>query len=175
MFRPQSLGSLFSIFFLCVCSVTAGAGNPSPAERLITGLYKDFGCPGPSVSAPNCDTAEAEQRKNLTEQNRATLGKYFDTSLVALLEKERQCVIKTQGICNVDFDLLYASQDPAAADLSIKTAAANKVIVSFRYPSNGERITIEYLLSSTRNGPRITDVIYPDAISLRKLLTTRQP
>jgi hypothetical protein len=153
--------------------VTATAASPAPSERLINGLYKEFGCPGPSVSAPKCDTPEADQRKAVTEQGRATLRRYFDASLVALLEKERQCVIRTQEICNLDFDLLYASQDPDAADLSINAAAPDKVIVSFRYPSNGERITIQYLLAQTRTGPRITDVIYPDAISLRKLLMTK--
>lgn len=73
------------------------------------------------------------------------------------------------------FDLLYASQDPDAADLSIKAEASNKVVVSFRYPSNGERITIQYLLAQTRNGPRINDVIYPNDTSLRKLLMTKLP
>jgi hypothetical protein len=150
-------------------------GESPPTERLINGLYKDFGCPGPSVSAPKCDTPTADQRKAVTDQSRAVLGKYFDASLVALLLKERRCVTKTQEICNLDFDLLYASQDPDAADLSIKAAATNKVIVSFRYPSTGERITIQYLFAPTRNGPRITDIIYPDNTSLRKRLMTTLP
>jgi hypothetical protein len=127
------------------------------------------------VSAPKCDTPEADQRKAVTEQSRAVLGKYFDAPLVALLVKERQCVIKTQEICNLDFDLLYASQDPDAVDLSIEATAANKVIVSFRYPSNEERITIQYLLALARNGPRIADVIYANDTSLRKLLMTKLP
>ena len=172
----QKLGkSLFSLVLLCLCSLTATAASPAPTERLINGLYKEFGCPGPSVSTPQCDIPEADQRKAVTEQSRATLRRYFDTSLVALLEKEQQCIIKTQEICNLDFDLLYASQDPDAADLRIKAAAPNKVIVSFRYPSNGERITIQYLLVQTRNGPRINDVIYPNDTSLRKLLMTKLP
>lgn len=175
MFRVRSLTSLFSVVLLCLCSLSAMAASRAPTERLVNGLYKDFGCPGPSVSAPKCDTPEADQRKAVTEQSRAVLGKYFDASLVALLLKERRCVTKTQEICNLDFDLLYASQDPDAADLSIKAAATNKVVVSFRYPSNGERITIQYLFAPTRNGPRITDVIYPDNTSLRKLLMTTLP
>jgi hypothetical protein len=168
--------SLFSLLLLSAIAVSAVPVNEPDAHRaelLINGLYKDFGCPGPSVSSPDCDTLEADQRKSVTEQGRAVLGKYFDPGLVALLLKERQCVEKNQGICNLDFDLLYASQDPEAADLTIKTAAANKVTVSFRYPSNGERITIQYLLVPTRNGLRITDVIYPDQTSLRKLLMTK--
>lgn len=160
---------------LCLSSVAATAASPAPAERLINGLYKNLGCPGPSVSSPRCDTPEADRRKAVTEQSPAVLGKYFDASLVALLVKERQCVTRKQEICNLDFDVLYASQDPDAADLSITAAATDKVIVSFRYPSSGERVTIQYVLAPTRSGPRITDVIYADDTSLRKLLMTKVP
>ena len=175
MTKLQTLQALLAALLLFLCSNAATAASPMPTERLINGLYKEFGCPGPSVSAPKCDTPEADRRKAVVEQSRAVLGKYFEASLVTLLVKERQCVTRTQEICNLDFDLLYASQDPDATDLSIKTAATNQVIVSFRYPSSGERITIQYLLAPTRKGPRITDVIYPNKTSLRKLLMTKLP
>lgn len=167
--------SHLSLLLLCLCALSTTAASPGPAERLINGLYKDFGCPGPSISAPRCDSPEANQRKPLVEQSPAALGKYFVPSLATLLVKDHQCVVRTQEICNLDFDPLYASQDPDAADLSIRAAAADKVVVSFRYPSNGERITIRYLLAPTHDGLRITDVVYSDQTSLRKLLTSKLP
>lgn len=173
--KLQTLQAFLATLLLGLCSHAAAAEGSAPTEQLINVLYEEFGCLGPSVSAPKCDTPEADRRKAIFEQSRATLRKYFDASLVTLLEKERQCVTRTQEICNFDFDLLHASQDPDAADLSIKAEASNKVVVSFRYPSNGERITIQYLLAQTRNGPRITDVIYPNDTSLRKLLMTKLP
>lgn len=175
MFGSRHFALFLSIALSCLGSAIATAANPVAGEQLINGLYKDFGCPGPSVSAPRCDSPEAHRRKAMTKQSRFVLGKYFDASLVSLLVKERQCVTKTQEICNLDFDMLYASQDPGAVDLSIKAATTNRVIVRFRYPSNGEQITIQYLLAPTRSGPRITDVIYPDDTSLKKLLMTKLP
>jgi hypothetical protein len=139
------------------------ADGPS---AVVVKLYKDFawealGSSGATFGPP------------LAEQPRAVLDKYFDGTLTSLLIDDAACETRSQGEeCNLDFNLMFASQDPSVSDLEIKALGAGHVAVSFKYPGNGETIRLEYITVETRSGSRIKDIIYhgqPDRSLVRIL------
>lgn len=111
----------------------------------------------------------------LSQQESSVLRRYFDQELTSLLVKDRRCAATSGGICNLDFDPIFASQDPAAADLSIHPMSNDIVAVEFTYPSSGEKVRLEYRLAKSAGGWRIHDIRYPgmsDA-SLKQLLARK--
>lgn len=115
--------------------------------------------------------------KPVQQQSESILRQYFDPGLAALLVQERNCVIRRREVCNMDFDPLFASQDPAATDFTIQGQGIGKVTVAFTYPSNGEKVKLDFLLKQVGRNWRISDVIYPNLrnASLKKLLSTQLP
>jgi hypothetical protein len=58
---------------------------------------------------------------------------------------------------------IWASQDPTAVDLSIeKTKKEDIIKVRFRYPSNNEKIELNYRVTKTPKGWRISDIAGKD-------------
>ena len=97
------------------------------------------------------------------------LRKYLDEHLVSLLLADRECA-KKEGICHLDFTLLWDSQDPSAYDLKISPADASNVVrVEFFHAPGGAKTTIRYKMVKTPDGWRIADIVYKE-ISLAKLL-----
>jgi hypothetical protein len=145
---------------------TAHGTGPS---AVVAKLYKDFawealGAPDATFGAP------------LSEQPIAVLNKYFDGTLASLLADDAACVQRSQGDeCNLGFNLMFASQDPSASDLEIKPVASDRVAVSFKYPSNGKKIRLEYVTVQTRAGWRIKDIVYHNQNdeSLVRILSTK--
>jgi len=115
--------------------------------------------------------------KPLTQQEGAILRRYFDQELSSLLVKDRQCATTSGELCNLDFDPIFASQDPAAIDLSIRSAPNDMVAVEFTYPSSGEKIRLEYRLTKSQAGWRIGDIRYPGMsdVTLKQLLARKLP
>ena len=143
-------------------SLTRDAG-----AALVTSLYKNFAWQAVFAS---------DAGGTLAAQPRAELEKYFDAELTESFLKEQKCLARRKGeLCHLDFDPLFASQDPAATNLTVKPAAGGKVMVEFVYPSGGEKIRLEFSLKSTAQGWRITDIRYLNmqGISLRKVLRSR--
>jgi len=71
------------------------------------------------------------------------------------------------------FDPIFASQDSQAVDLAIETSAPDQVRARFVYPSNGQKMEIDYSVAKTVQGWRIADILYPDSatVSLKALLS----
>jgi len=112
----------------------------------------------------------------LDKQSYEVLTKYFDEALSSLFVKNQQCMRKTGEVCSLDFDPIFASQDSAATDLTIKQTNGNTVQVQFIYPSNGQKINLEYKTVKTANGWRISDIVYEGSpkFSLKQLLSGKQ-
>ena len=159
---------LFLVFTFAVPPGTLAAAPRiyEKPEDVVAWVYRDFAF---SVIMPfYWDDA------SLTEQPEETLLLYFTDELASLIIKDRQCAEDTYGICNLDFDPIFASQDPAAMDLEITPAdESNTVHVQFTYPGNGQKIRISYEVEKTPRGWRIKDIIYSDIRSLRKILGRR--
>ena len=105
---------------------------------------------------------------------RAELLKYLEPRLAEALLKDRRCAKRTRQICRLDFSPMWASQDPGAMELRVQRGDdASRVKVSFKYPSNGDLIVINYDLTQTSQGLRIKDVHYPTGSVLSKILAVK--
>ena len=165
----RALCTIFSA--LIVTAPVAAAPRVSDEQIAIVGsLYKTF-------AWQVLSSASSVFGKPLTQQDSSILRRYFDQELASLLVKDNNCATKTGEICNLDFDPIFASQDPAAIDLTIRSTPKDIVAVEFTYPSSGEKVRLEYRMAREENGWRIDDIRYPgmsDA-SLKQLLARKLP
>lgn len=149
------------------CSAKAIEADP-PA--VIYQLYRDFGWMA-------LFALEGKVARYLggpiAKQSRSVLKKYFDPELTQLLLNEARCKAQRKGeLCSLDFDPIFASQDPGATNLFIIAADPGTVLVRFTYPSNGEKIQLKYQVKKHDLGWRIDDIIYlsNDNVSLKVIL-----
>lgn len=159
-----------SLTFVLVTQTGAAPLVPDEKIAIVGSLYKAFAW---QVLSSSDDVFG----KPLVQQEDPVLRRYFDQELTSLLIKDRHCATKAGGICNLDFDPIFASQDPAAVDLSIRSMPNDIVAVEFTYPANGEKVKLEYRLTKTQGAWRIGDIRYPgmsDA-SLKQLLARKLP
>lgn len=137
---------------------------------VVAKLYKDFAW-----------QAVASQRdlfgEDLSHQGKSTLGKYFAPDLADLLVKDAACQTRSQGICNLDFDLLFDSQDPRVTDLDVSTTSPGKVAVVYKDPVDGKATRIDFDVARVAGIWKITDVVYnrPEQVSLKRVLSRKLP
>ena len=161
---------VISLALPILASPAAASGLSDERVVIVRDLYKAFAWQVLS----NSDNVFG---KPLLQEEVSVLRRYFDQELTSLLVKDRKCIAQTGEICNLDFDPIFASQDPAAADLTIRPAPNNMVEVEFIYPSNGEKVRLEYRMVKNQAGWRISDIRYPglsDA-TLKQLLARKLP
>ena len=170
MNRPRIIFFLLLIVLSLYLPFDAIAGDSHAYKRpedVVAWIYRDF--------AFDAIMPLYWENAKLIEQSRKTLLLYFTDELTSLILKDRQCVIDTHEVCKLDFDPIFASQDPGAMDLEISPADKSNIVhVQFRYPDNGEKISLSYHVEKTGRGWRIRDIIYTDAGSLRNLLSCQK-
>lgn len=153
-----------------IAPAAAAPGVPDDQVAIVASLYKSFAWQVLSSSI-------GVFGKPLTQQKSSVLRHYFDQDLASLLVKDGHCAAKTGEPCNLDFDPIFASQDPAAIDLTIHFMPKDIVAVEFTYPASGENVRLEYRMIRKENGWRIDDIRYPgmsDA-SLKQVLARKLP
>jgi hypothetical protein len=132
---------------------TAVAAKAETEAGVVAKLYKDFAWQGiggqPDLFGDD-----------VAHQSRATLEKYFTPRLAELLIKDAACQVKEQGICNLDVDLLFDSQDPRVTDLEVSTVSPGRVAVVFTDPVNDEKTKIEFEVAQVAGKWKIADIIY---------------
>jgi len=151
----------------------AGAALAATAEKetvVVAKLYKDFAW---QAMASQADLFG----EDLAHQQKATLEKYFAPALAELLIKDAACQIKHQGICNLDFDLLFGSQDPRVTDLDITALSPGRVSVVFKDPVEDKKTRIDFEVTQVAGVSKIMDVIYrnPEKVSLKSVLSRKIP
>jgi len=145
--------SALASLFLLAPGAQAQAGQPSD---IVYQLYKDY-----AWEALFEDSGKVAG-KPLLSQPRRILARYFDDTLVRLLLKEQACLAQHIGeVCNLDFNPIFASQDPGAAGLKIESSTPAQVEVQFTYPSDRSTVRLVYRMVHTRSGWRIHDIRYP--------------
>jgi hypothetical protein len=115
--------------------------------------------------------------KNYWFDNKEKLSKYFDSTLTALFLHDEECKERTQEICNLDFDPIIDAQDldnnyPVNFKVKMlvcKSQTCCKVI----FTNITKRILI-YKLSRTKLGWKISDIIFSNGQSLKKLLSKKR-
>lgn len=164
--------ALCAISFALV-SITPSTAAPRESDEqvaIVGSLYKTFAW---QVLSSSFNVFG----KPLAQQASSVLRRYFDQELASLLVKDGHCAAKTGEICNLDFDPIFASQDPAAVDLTIRPMPKDIVAVEFTYPSSGEKVRLEYRMARRENGWRIDDIHYSGMSngSLKQLLKRKLP
>jgi len=104
---------------------------------------------------------------------RVSLEKYFDNELTDLFIKDFECEKREQGVCNLDFDPIYAAQDfdEKTTDLKVAQVSGQPNLFNVTFTNLGTR-TLVYKLFKTSKGWRISDIKYPEGPSLKELLST---
>ena len=127
--------------------------SDSSAVAMVARLYRDRACEAVSGEPACADTA-------LLEQSREGLSRYFDSTLVTLLLKDRACAKSSHAVCRLDYSPIWDSQDPAATDVKVTgTSDSNVVAVAFRYSTKGELIELTYRMARTSGGWRVHDIV----------------
>ncbi len=145
----------------------ARAPRPTGADSVVAQLYRDFAWEAVLDAPPAPAPA-------LIDQPRPVLRRYFDDRLTALILQDRACAARTHAICRVDFDPLWASQDPDGAHgVKIQPPDSLGIVrVALRY-TNGCEVALAYRISRTKEGWRITDIDYASGPSLFTLLSAK--
>jgi len=144
---------------LILASAVCLAADPkeSSPEDFIRSLY--------NFHQPGKDTPDWFGDKEI-------LSKYFDKELTALFIKDDECAKREQGVCNLDFDPIYAAQDFDKETTNLKIAAVEGQpnLFNVTFTNLGTR-TLVYKLTKTESGLRIGDIKYPEGPSLKEILS----
>jgi hypothetical protein len=135
------------------CATGAAAAQSESESKVVARLYKDYAWQAFSTQSELFG-------ESLPSLSKAALEKYFAPDLAKLLAEDTACGIRTRELCNLDFDLLFDSQDPRITDLEVARLSPGKVRVQFKDPVTDETTRIEYKLITVRGKWRITDIIY---------------
>ncbi|WP_369977408.1 hypothetical protein [Xanthomonas bundabergensis] len=151
----------------CVALLSMGsqavkaAPDEVEAQQLILNLYHDY--------AWVAVIGGQWKGNEISSEEKSTLENFFDPHIASLIDKDNKCRSKGE-VCNLDFDPIYASQDPAIYDLKVGRVNKNKVKVTFKYPETHEVISIDYSVVKLGSGWRINDVCYSDGSCLSRIL-----
>ena len=109
--------------------------------------------------------------KALLEQPPDVLEQYLAEPLVRLHIADRECATASQAVCRLDWDPMWASQDPVgASDVTVSQSADSIVMVQFTYPT-GTHVRLEYVMVEASEGWRIADIRAPAEWSLVEILS----
>jgi hypothetical protein len=138
-------------------AIPGGAWADTPREAVVEQLYRDFPTENPTRFIKSTPVR--------------VLQRYFTPQLANLLHADYVCGIREQGICHLDFDPIYDSQDPEARELQV--IDGTEVKVRFKRTNGGreETVTIRCRMERIKAGWRIDDFIYPNGVSLRAILS----
>ena len=152
-----------AIAMMALAAFSAVRADEPPEVAVVSRLYRDF--------AWEAVLAEP-QAPGLTDQPKAVLQRYFTPQLAGALVADAACASRRREICALDFLPLWASQDPAAQDLTVVQAGPGLVQVKFATPSSTIATTLQLRVVHTRSGWRVADIIYPSGPSLAELLSS---
>jgi hypothetical protein len=161
-----------SVLLALACGWTgaASAANAESSAAVVAQLYRDFAWEA-MASQPELFG------EDLAHQNMARLQRYFTPALAELLVRDAACQARVKGICNLDFVLLFHSQDPRVTDLDIQSRSPSLVEVAFKDPVSDERTVIAFQLAQLGGKWKIADVLYGGqaGFSLKGVLSRRMP
>lgn len=120
----------------------AQAGGPAEVVRR---LYREYPIGG---------------RTAVTNEPREVLDKFFDKRFAELLEEDNACTFGSGGLCEINWDILYATQDGEdITDFQICEMDADKHTVKVQFREYGGPKLLIYKLGNTESGWRISDLI----------------
>jgi hypothetical protein len=154
-------GALMLLVLAIGASNGAHAGGAMSFERLVSVTYARY------MPLKGMDDAAILPHESLT-----ALKKIFTDDLAAAIFEDSQCVHKTGELCALDFDILFASQDPQPRELNVTSTGAHNADVCFRDQSPARRC-MQVAGIAGPGGARIRDIKYDDGVTLRSVLKLR--
>ncbi|MDB5963465.1 MAG: hypothetical protein JWP59_4759 [Massilia sp.] len=155
-----------TVFLTALLTTNACAAAPNDKLAPVATMYRNFAWEALSNDTDLFGNGLAQQPVRM-------LSQYFDPVLAKMIAEDAACQHRTQAFCKLDFDILFASQDPRIVDLSIAAGRANTVDVKFKDPVTDKETLIIYTVARGTNGWRINDVAYQTdgQRSLRKVFS----
>jgi hypothetical protein len=96
---------------------------------------------------------------NVTNEPEHVLEQYFDPELTCLVLAEQKCAVASGGICNIDFAVMWNSQDSTGVTVEIKpTKEASIIEVALKYPGFPPASPLIYEVTKSSRGYRIHDI-----------------
>ncbi len=103
------------------------------------------------------------------------LSRHFDPALASLISRHQRCQAKAQGICALDFDPFWDSQDPLGTTVSVAPGTKeNEVKVQLRNGAGKPR-SLTYLMAPAPGGWRIADIRFSAKRPSLKALLEKTP
>lgn len=138
-------------------------------EAVVTWLYHDFGMS--SLISTVAKTGD------ISLQPKTVLSKYFAPKLVTLILRDQALKRKTREVTQLDFDLLFGSQDPTGTNNirieRLPNSATVRVTTDDR--ADSDVIKIDHKTVKTGSHWQIADIRYQprgiDGFSLAELLS----
>ncbi len=158
------MATIFKLaLFLTLAIVSCAHAAEDARLAVVKRLYQDYAWetePGVSKRTP------------FFSDKSSVLNRYLTQSLSRLVLEDQQCSERTGGICNLDFEPMWNSQDPEGAKFRfVGIGQSNSIAVEIAYP--GQRsVTLAFDVVNTRDGWRINDIRSPmPKWSLRNILS----
>jgi hypothetical protein len=139
--------------FPFVTALPVGAAEREAEAKVVADLYKDYAW---QAFATQPDLFG----EGLAGASKAQLEKYFSPEMTRLLVADSACEARTGESCNLDFDLLFDSQDPRVVDLDVQRVAPGSVRVQFKDPVTDKKTVIDFKLAVQQGKWRIADIVY---------------
>ena len=153
---------------LCALATTALAQASSGAVSAVAKLYQDFASEA-VFDSPEFATLD------LFPRPKATLARYLDDDLVALVMADRACSERKQEVCNLDFAPIWDAQDVAGTTVKISaTKDPSRVLVELKFRDEPTVRRLTYHMVKTPLGWRVHDIEYDSHESLVKMLKRRK-
>lgn len=150
------------VLFLASIAAAQPATVPTAASA-VAKLYQDF------AAEAVIDTQDYTIL-DLFSRPKASLARYLDEGLVALVMADRACSEKKQEVCNLDFAPIWDSQDMVGTTVAIAEGKdPSRVQVELHMPPKTVR-RLTYVMTKTPAGWRVHDIEYDSHESLVKML-----
>lgn len=143
--------ALVAVGLMVVAASAAERRPPTGTEAVVFQLYRDFGF------RAAIDETDFELPL-LIDQSRDVLARYFDDELTTLLLKNRECDIKSHGICTLDGDFMLDTNGNPHKHVAILASPDPAVVRVSLYGEQEGTTVLHYTLRKTAAGWRIHDV-----------------
>lgn len=149
---------------ICLSTAPQPAAPGGSALGAVARMYQDYAAEA-VIDSPELSI------QDLFGRPKATLARYLDDSLVALVLADRACSRRTQEVCNLDFSPMWDSQDPVGTTVRISAGKdPARVIVELLTPGSTGARRLTYRMVKTPAGWRVHDIEYDSHESLATML-----
>lgn len=167
--RRPLLSLMLAIGLACLPGMSTGVSDGRP-ENVLQELYDDFSWEEGGLMGGD---------DYLFDLDSASLRSLFEEDLVNGILSDQRCRVQLKGGCKLDRSPLWASDDPGFRDLKLVRVHGNErsspivIRVTFSTPRQRSSWSVDYTLTRTSKGWRITDAVAQGGRSLRSLLLLR--